>query len=266
MAKQSGIHQLKGKVGEMSYYQSTGVSGGLVRRINQGLSDRVKTGEAYANTRLNNAEFGQAGKLASVLAMYITPKFRPMILPFSQSKMAKIILEYIKSNSSAPWGQRNITEGVSGEAFSNALNAVSKNAFDALGLNLSIDEENTLVEAFCTAQTISHLSSIGADTLQFRLVATSTWVGTYQAETGKYAGSYARGLNFDKTLSNVDIDDSALFNYRLRPAPPTGWPAFAAQRMGVLIVMPVRTINGVQNILQEHCTYKAFTLVDGPVD
>lgn len=266
MAKQSGIHQLKGKVGEMSYYQSTGVSGGLVRRINQGLSDRVKTGEAYANTRLNNAEFGQAGKLASVLAMYITPKFRPMILPFSQSKMAKIILEYIKSNSSAPWGQRNITEGVSGEAFSNALNAVSKNAFDALGLNMVIDEEQTTLQVELTAQTISHASSIGADTLLFRLVATNTWVGTYSVENGKYAGSYARGLNFDNTRSEMEAGDNFNIPYSLRPAPPTGWPAFAAQRMGVLIVMPVRTINGVQNILQEHCTYKAFTLVDGPVD
>ena len=68
MAKQSGLHQLRGKVGEHSYYRQTGISSGLVRSINQGMSARVKNDEAFLNTRLNNAEFGQAGRIASVLS------------------------------------------------------------------------------------------------------------------------------------------------------------------------------------------------------
>lgn len=42
MAKQSGIHQIKGKVGEMSYYKQSGVSSGLIRSINPSMSGRVK--------------------------------------------------------------------------------------------------------------------------------------------------------------------------------------------------------------------------------
>lgn len=266
MAKQSGLHQLRGKVGEHSYYRQTGIASGLVRSINQGMSARVKNDEAFVNTRLNNAEFGQAGRIASVLAQYITPKFRPMVLPFSQSKMAKVILGFIKNDTTAPWGQRNIVSANSGDMQIEALNSVVKNRFEDFGLLLSIDEEQGQLSINTTVETVNKLAAIGANGINVRFLATTTWIGTFVQGTGKYAESYPRANAYDDEFDNPSADYGITFSYALRPAPPQGWPAFQATRMGVVILMPYRTINGTNHILQECCTFKAFTIVDGAVN
>lgn len=266
MAKQSGLHQLRGKVGEHSYYRQTGVSSGLVRSINQGMSERVKNDEAFVNTRLNNSEFGQGGRLASVLAQYINPKFRPMILPFSQSKMAKIILEYIKTDSTHPWGERNIVSDNSVEAQVAALNSVAKNRLEDFGLGLVFDEENTELTLSITDETISKLAAIGADGFDYRFLATSTWIGNFVQSTGKYFPSVAAAMTYDGEVDKPVSGQSASVTYALRPAPPQSWPVLVAGRMGLLIVMPYRTINGTKHTLQEYCTFKAFAIADGSVN
>lgn len=259
MAKQSGLHQIKGKVGEHSYYRQTGVASGLIRAINQGLSERVKTDEAYQNTRLNNAEFGQACKIAARLIQYITPKFRPMILPFSQSKMAKLILEQIKVATGA-WGQRNFNDP-QGDVSSTLLSTLAKNDFDSYGVNLVagdsgnpayIETDNTLSKA--------KMDSIGAAGYKIRVVCTNTWVGDVNATTGKYSDSFARGNNYDSDLM-VDGSEFALTDAVYPLNPPTGWPAHGI-RMVVVIVMPVRSVNNTKYVLQEHCTFKAFPAID----
>ena len=266
MAKQSGLHQLRGKVGEHSYYRQTGIESGIVRAINQAMSGKVKTDEAFVNTRLNNAEFGQAGRIASTLGQYISPKFRPMILPFSQSKMAKILLDYLKTDSTAPWGQRNLTSSNSGDAQVAALNSVVKNRFEDFGLQLVVDEETTSLVVTTKQETVNKLSAIGADGIMVRFLATTTWIGTFENGTGKYAPSYPRANVYDEEFNGPDVDNSITIKYSLRPAPQEGWPAFVAERMGVFIVLPYRTINENRHILQESCTYKAFIMEDGAVN
>lgn len=266
MAKQSGLHQLRGKVGEHSYYRQTGIASGLVRSINQGMSARVKTDAAFVNTRLNNAEFGQGGRLASVVAQYITPKYRPMILPFSQSKMAKILLEYLKTDSTAPWGQRNLTASNSAEAQVVALNSVAKNRFEDFGLSIDIDEEGTTLSVTASTETDSKLTAIGADGINFKFLAATTWVGTFIASNNEYADSYPRANIYQNNLTYPMSGDGFDISYALRPVPPEGWPAFQAGRMGVLIVLPYRNVNGNQYTLQENCSFIAFALKDGAVN
>ena len=255
MAKQSGLHQIKGKVGEHSYYRQTGVASGLIRSINQGLSERVKTDQAYVNTRLNNAEFGQACKIAARMIQYITPKFRPMILPFSQSKMAKLILEQIKV-SNGDWGKRNFADPT-GQVSAPLLSTLSKNNFDEYGASLTNHGETQPLEvSFDTETFAAKLSAIGADGYNVRAVFTDTWVGDFNATTGKFADSFARGNNYDNTgVQPGDVVDLSEAEYPLNP--PTGWPAHGI-RMIVIIIMPYRTINDTKYILQEHCTFKAF--------
>lgn len=265
MAKQSGIHQLRGKVGEHSYYRQTGIQSGLVRSINQGMSSRVKTDEAFANTRLNNHEFGQAGRLAAVLSRYISPKFRPMVLPFSQSKMAKILLEYIKQDSTHPWGRRNLTPSNARDAQIAALNLVAKNRFDEFGFEVSIDENTDVLNVGVTEETLNKLSAIGADGVIVRFIAATTWIGEYTNVTRDYAPSGPMANTYSDTLEGSAVGDELVFKYTIPAAPPTGAPAFGAERTGVLIVLPFRTINGGSHILQENCSFKAFAIVDGTV-
>lgn len=105
MAKQSGIHQLRGKVGEMSYYRTKGVNDGVVRRINQGMSQRVKMGDEYANTRLNNAEFKNANAIATAAFNSVNSRKRGMMRNFAVAAMTKRALEDIKQGEQA-WGVR----------------------------------------------------------------------------------------------------------------------------------------------------------------
>lgn len=258
MAKQSGLHQLRGKVGEHSYYKQTGVASGLVRSINQGMSARVKTSEEYANVRLNNAEFGQAGRIAKVLGQMISPKYRPMLLPFSQSKMCKIILEAIKNDKTAPWGQRNLSStGVGINVAINALNSVRKNDPESFGITLGTSGDNLTVTSNETV-TAAKLSAIGADGMDIRIIAAAPWIGTYLA--GEYGDSYARGNIYDE--ENVLPGGDFTVGYIFRPVPPKDWPAFRLT-FGILIILPYRTINGNKYTLQEHCTYLAFDTPDG---
>lgn len=266
MAKQSGLHQLRGKVGEFSYYKQTGVSSGLIRSINQGMSARVKTSDEYANVRLNNAEFGQGGRIASVLAQYINPKYRPMVLPFSQAKMAKIILEYIKTDTSAPWGQRNIVADNSGEMQVAALNAVSKNRFDDFGVSLDIDEETTTMHVSLSDETVNKLAAIGASGFTYIFSAIGTWIGTFSDGSNRYSPTLPQSNVYSGEFDSPQSGDDTDLQYSIPSAPPARWPAFQATRTGLFIIMPYRTINNQQYILQEHCTFKAFIIDDGPVN
>lgn len=260
MAKQSGIHQLRGKVGEHSYYRQTGIQSGLVRSINQGMSSRVKNDEVFANTRLNNAEFGQAGRLASIMAQYIKPKFRPMVLPFSQSKMAKLILEMIKSDSTSPWGQRNITPDNSGDMQVRSLNSVVKNRFEDYGLKLEVNSSSNELTVTVSDETLNKLAAIGADGLLCRFSAIKTWIGKYNSIRREYILSSAHSSIATNELSTPSVDDEISLSYTIPEDPSVPNLAFGATPAGLLILLPYRTINGKKHILQEECTFKAFIL------
>lgn len=60
MARQVGIHQIKGRYGTTSYYFRKRAKSGFLRSINQELSERVKTADNYAGTRIQNEDFKQA--------------------------------------------------------------------------------------------------------------------------------------------------------------------------------------------------------------
>ncbi len=105
MAKQLGIHQIRGKVGGRSYYKTKGVEDGISRSINPGMSARVKNGDEYANTRLNNAEFGNANKIATAAFNSVNTRKRGMMLNFAIAAMTKVALEDIKQGTGV-WGAR----------------------------------------------------------------------------------------------------------------------------------------------------------------
>lgn len=67
MAKQRGVVQLSGRVDNLCYYQQKRVRGGLVRRINLAMSERVKTGAEYQRLRIANSYFGACSMAASAI-------------------------------------------------------------------------------------------------------------------------------------------------------------------------------------------------------
>lgn len=264
MAKQSGLHQLRGKVGEHSYYRQTGIVPGLVRSINQGMSSRVKTSIEYANTRLNNAEFGAAAGVAGLLGKMVMPKYRPMILPFSQSKMARDILE-IARQSGGSWGQRVVTSADTA-ALCETLTKTSKlalsdfvTAFFNRGAATTLD-----VEVSWTELQASTLADLGISGLTMSAVVFGLATGKYVAAERAIHKSNYRIDGYASSSGDVDAGTGDSLNVTVN-IPATFTPEsqyYNGHRIVVLVLMPYRVINDVQHVLQEYCSFVAVPLPD----
>lgn len=261
MAKQSGLHQIRGKVGEHSYYRQTGVASGLIRSINQGMSARVKTSEAYANTRLNNAEFGQACRIAARNLALITPKFRPMFLAFSQSKLAKAVLDYIKSDTTSAWGQRNIKTEGSFDGILAAVNALAKVNFDDhYTASVEIGTIDTQILATLEVADASYLEAIGADKVAVKAISASMLIGDFLAADNSYAPTMGYVMQSKTEEDNEEV------GIELLRAPESAATGFVYQSgVCVLVVMPIRTdAANVDHVLQEYCTFKVLPYAPKP--
>lgn len=262
MAKQSGLHQIRGKVGEHSYYRQTGISSGLIRSINQGLSSRVKTGEEYANTRLNNSEFGAACNSAGLLGKLVVPKFRPMVLPFSQSKLAKELLRLARQNSD-DWGQRTLAADQVSQ-ICDALNATSKRNFgEFVSASVSRDTatDGDLVVTY-TADQATLMVSLGITHL-------SVIARVYDVATGKWndvTKEMATGYFYEKDSLEVLAEDQitagsgqtfteGYITDQFVPA-----PNHAGMQIVVFVVLPFKKVNTTPYVLQEYCSFKAMPL------
>lgn len=262
MAKQSGLHQIRGKVGEHSYYRQTGVSSGLIRSINQGMSARVKTAPEYSNTRLLNAEFGQACRVAAAAVRGISPKFRPMILPFSQSKMAKSVYEAIISHDGV-WGRRGLND-TEGEIISAALGKLSKNSIADWGLSWENDPEDPGITLSGDATLFpAQKAAVGADGVTIRVIACNLWEGEWQIATGKYATStlVVDAEQFD-AVDNFSEDLTISM-----PADAGASLPVSNIHFYVIVVMPYRNVGENDYILQESCAFGVVprNLHNGPI-
>lgn len=138
MAKQSGIHQLRGKVGNMKYYRMKGVQDGLVQSINEGMSNRVKNGAEYANTRRNNSEFGMAASTAGACVKSLSLRWRYLLKPFVTGALAKIFYDGIKTNDGSPWGSRHVTPEVLQGFYPVSMRMLVKMIFPTLGTSCAL--------------------------------------------------------------------------------------------------------------------------------
>lgn len=262
MAKQSGIHQIKGKIGEHSYYRQTGVSGGLIRSINQGLSARVKADAAYANTRLNNQEFGAAANVAALLGKTVTPKFRPMILPFSQSKMAKEILKVAREHTDN-WGQRVVTSADTAR-LCEILSAMSKrDASEFVSLSLTRGGETSADVNFAVSgEQETMMASLGINRLSVKAaqfdIATGQWIPLAQ----EMSTGYLVANDTVYPVEDIEIEEGGTNSGSegMDVAEFIPEANHAGHQIVVFVVLPARSINGVSHILQEYCSFVAMPL------
>ena len=260
MAKQSGLHQIRGKVGEHSYYRQTGVAAGLIRGINQGLSSRVKNGDEYVNTRLNNAEFGAACQIAGLLGKCVVPKFRPMMLAFSQSKMAKSILELART-SSEPWGQR-VVPADSGDALVEILNSMSKRDATEFGIaSVSATEGSNVFAAsfYWTEEQASLMKNLGIDGVTITVCACRLATGKYKELDHKIVTSRLFRMEVLSNSNEVSagVNDSVTQNFPLSP-----WVLSDSYvnkyEIACIVIQPFRSLDGINHILQEYCSFQSF--------
>lgn len=262
MAKQSGLHQIRGKVGEHSYYRQTGISSGLIRSINQGMSARVKNGDEYANTRLNNLEFGAACNAAGLLGQLIVPKYRPMVLPFSQSKLAKELLRLARQNKD-DWGQRTLSSDQVSQ-ICDALNSTSKLNLDDF-ISTSVERKSvTQGEAIAgmTGDQATMMKSLGIDNITVTARVYDLATGKFNAIVGEMATGYFYTRDIKSPYSSYELEpgvaDSsgeAIVTDQFVPA-----PNHSGMQIVVFVFLPAKVVNGVSYTLQEYCSFKAMPL------
>lgn len=262
MAKQSGIHQIRGKVGEHSYYRQSGVNAGLMRGINPAMSGRVKNGDEYANTRLNNAEFRNAAELASAMGSIIQPKYRPMILPFSQSKLTKAYLALIKE-AAGQWGQRNAVISQN-QQIADHLNELAKTRYEDMLADISplvvpSGETTVDVPVGWSIDQSNTLSSMGIDGVVFKVSPVRLLVGEYDPSIGRNRATFSTLGDSEIYDFSVDAGTEVQEDITITPGKANA-PGFVGMLFGIVVAMPYRTVGGVKYTLQEKCTFKCVTL------
>lgn len=269
MAKQKGIHQLKGKVGDMSYFQMAGVQSGLVRRIPEGLSSRVKNDEVYANTRLNNREFTNAALISKAAFNSVPNRVASMLRRFAFADMLKEAKQYIVAGS-GNWGQRIPTTTLDVVVVDLLENHAKFGPYD----NQYGEVDFSPVQAGATVISWtygpylkSYMDSIGANGLTFRtqlvaiaepqyvfdpfLILGRTDIESQYTDDIDDTGGGETLATFPVNAASFDLtpDDFTVFGQ----TPNHGF---------VLVVtfLPYRTINNVQHILYEHATFVSIPM------
>lgn len=262
MAKQSGIHQLRGKMGGNVYYRQKGVADGLVRKINEGMSARVKTDAAFANTRLNAAEFGAAGSFAGAAIRSISQRWRTILVPFAVGYLGKDMLGILKDDSTGEWGQREITGTTWQPIFRQKVASYAKNQYSenfATGISATFHNGTFTTTGTTTEETSQGLKARGADGVYYQFFAYQADFGGFSASAGKYNTSFSSV----KTIDEVDAEIGTATSLALTKS-ISGFAIDSAKHAGCLLVvcLPYKIVNDTPYILQELCSFDVVEVTD----
>lgn len=260
MAKQSSLFKLRGKAdGQSFYYSKNGEY--LTRKINPGMSSRVKTAKEYANTRLNNAEFGAAGACAGAMVRAVSSRWRYILNSIATGMLVKGIKEAMMQDTTSVWGKRLVSVADM-PAIQSLYNGFSKNPMvqaivDQFNNDATIDttshEFEIAHESVQDADFVSRMNDIGATDLQIDLYAFNVSAPKIGADGESYAeASYILGKihSYDIPVALGD-DLIGASTYSDVPNVFNETTHFG----GVLVIFkPCRKVGGMKNILQQHCS------------
>ena len=258
MAKGQSTFRQLGKIDGRKYYQVKGVDGIVSQSINQGMSNRVKNDAAYANTRLNNAEFGGAGSTAGAITRALTQKWRYLLVPFATGMIAKDVRAIMMQDSTGKWGQRGLTGTTWQAALAEKISSYSKNSVDDyagfepyVGFNESVGLAVTLKNGGVLKN--EKLEALGFTGIEVILLGGVVNASVYNSSTDKYSPA---STNFE-TITTVSVDfgaDQAIVGN----ASSIKATSQSANELycGIMVILPYKTVNGQKYIMQEHCSFK----------
>lgn len=232
MAKQRGIHQISGKINNLCYYEQKYVRGGLIRRINEAMSERLKTDPVFANTRYANTIFGGCSLLASCILDFFGSRNTYLFKPYRHSLLTKLVLSYFFNKNDASKYPLIMTESSGTLYLPGIIDGIVKNkirdSFPELpntvyGLNL--DDEYTFV--FSSRSLLNFCAKYKCEGVQISISNPHyIYALSFDSLTGKYVeadynpggrGMYANFLkneineDIEFTVSTGDTDDAVTF-------------------------------------------------------
>lgn len=247
----------RGNDGELKYYEMKGVKGTIAAKINQGMSSRVKTSAEYANTRLNNAEFGAAGNMAGAVCKALTQRWRSITVPFATAKLLPQIKSEMGKDTTNPWGQRSLVGTGWQHNLRQYINALSKVSFDEeMGLQVSCargDEDEITVNITGNVAQAATLTSKGIDGVTFELHPVAITTPKYDNNLNGYTSAVIEELRHYESSEPIDdeLEVTAIFS------DASAYEDASGKIAGVIVVAkPYRTISDVNYVAQEYCCHK----------
>lgn len=246
-----------GKRDGRRYYQQKGVEGIVSASINQGMSSRVKNDAAYANTRLNNAEFGAAGSTAGAITRSLSQKWRYLLVPFAAGKLAKDVRALMMDDTTNPWGQRSLQGTDWQKVLAEKVSQYSKNPVsDYVGMEYTCQLSSTEgIEYDLNLSSFENavVQSKGADGVMIIMLSGAINTSKFDANLGSYTtanhdlmiGSGGRFM-FGETKSTSIVDDRHKGSVQVSDK----------LLCGLAVILPFKTINGEDHVLQELCSFQ----------
>lgn len=254
MAKSSELLALRGKIAGKSFYAMKGVEGTLVRSINEGLSNRVKNDAAFANTRLNAAEFGSAGNFAGALVRTVSRRWRYILKAFTTAAMTKALREMIQLDDKGVWGQRTVVHlGWITEVIQ-SMQMMVKNSYEenfANDINVSVSGSTLTAEVAIKVTDSVELREQGVDGVRYEIYRQIASVPSFDENVGKFTKSVAS----DVLLTSAD---AGIGTAQTITATQSGYadPSVDSVNCVLVVALPYRTVGGQNYILQELCSCK----------
>lgn len=260
MAKQSSLFKLRGKAdGQSFYYSKNGEY--LTRKINPGMSSRVKTAEEYANTRLNNAEFGGAGNCAGAMIRTVSKRWRYILDSIATGMLVKGIKEAMEKDNTHDWGKRSVLLADM-PAIQELYNRFSKNEMpqeivDWLKKNVTSagnGGELTIAEDLeMSPELADQFLALGATNVGVSIYCFGVSAPSITAGAKKYDPALPVFGQITTGTPAVQAD-SVLVSSATYPDIPAVQNVAAAFGGVLVILEPIKTINGTQHVLQQHCS------------
>lgn len=258
MAKGQSTFRQLGKIDGRKYYQVKGVDGIVSQSINQGMSNRVKNDAAYANTRLNNAEFGGAGSTAGAITRALSQKWRYLLVPFATGKIAKDVRAIMMQDATGAWGQRGLTGTTWQAALAEKISAYSKNSvadYSDLDIYASFNSSTGLSIKGVIGNELHNekLEGLGCTGVRFIGLVGAVNASSYNTSSLKYdaaSTSFQVGEAVDVPFGVEDTISTAASDIKVT--------AQAANTIycGIMVMLPYKVVNGQKYIMQEHCSFK----------
>lgn len=249
--------QKRGKENGYRHYHLKGVEGTVVARINEGMSSRVKTAAEYANTRLNNAEFGAAGAAAGALLRALPMERRSVLKAFPAAMLGKDFKSIISMQTTAAWGQRGFAVEGWQKMVVDAMNKLNKNSFignDGIVTSVTKSENQTIkLNLDIDDAWGSEIESQGADGAKFVYFSCTANMPTYDPDTKKHSVPTITFSQIGEVSINVGEGDSVSESI---PGTESYAPVANSAVFGLLVMLPYRTINSANYVLQELCEFR----------
>lgn len=247
MARQKGIIKLKGTIGDITFYKSQ--DGDLARGKGGVDGDRIKNDAAFARTRENGAEFGNAAAGGKLLRDTI----RPMMMNAADnrvvSRITKIMTQIKTYDTASNRGDRSVGIGISQAAAMDLLRGFNFNLRAVLG---SVLRKPFSVQPATGQISINNLVPIndvsypsGATHVTFK----SAWASVDFAN-GLASVEYSPPFNLPVDAATVNVNC-------LPPVPPQPY----STNIYFLSVEFFQEVNGVQYTLKNGA-YNALAIVE----